>query len=157
MTGTSTLRAAVVLGTTESVCLVRDGDAELEVAYAPPFPRPHAERVSPGHAVAIATGADGAERVVWRWYDVVVLGPTPSGQVRVWEPGHGEVVADRRDTGTVLEPGSRAWASAGLPGAGWWVAGPVAGGVAALELDDVRGLYDEHDLWAAAFSAQPSG
>ncbi len=147
------LRAAVVLATTEDSCRVRAGDTEAAVAYAPQFPAPRAERVSPGHVVAIALGPTGPERVVWRWYDAVVLGAAAAGGVRLWEPAHGVVVADARDPGVEPEPGTRAYLSAGLPGADWWVAGPVVGpgGPITVELDAVRRLYSEHGLWAATF------
>lgn len=149
------LRAAVVLGTTEDACRVRDGDGESVVPYAPPFPSPRTERVSPGHVVAVATGPGGEERVLWRWFDAVVLATTADG-VRLWEPAHGEVVAVPRDSGTRYEPGSRAYLSAGLPGADWWVAG-VVGGEVLVELDAVSALYTEHGLWDAAFAAPGDG
>jgi len=118
-----------------------------EVAFAPQFPSPRVERVSPGHLVAIAS-ADGRERIVWRWYDTVVLEDAPEG-VRIWEPAHGEVVAQRRSMTTQYEPGSRAYASAGLPGAEWWIAGAVGG--FDVDLDAVEQLYTENDLWPAVF------
>src|SRR5690606_25730881 len=84
--------------------------------FAPMFPTPRVERVPPGHLVAIATGPGGADAVVWRWYDAVVLGHEPDGAVRLWEPAHGEVMAQARASYAKQEPGSRAYASAGLPG-----------------------------------------
>jgi hypothetical protein len=59
---------------------------------------------------------------VWRWYDAVVLGEQRDS-LRLWEPAHGEVVARRRRVRQPHEPGTRAYLSAGLPGAEWWVAG----------------------------------
>jgi hypothetical protein len=46
-------------------------------------------------------------------------------------------------------PGTRAYLSAGLPGAEWWVAGGAAASAedADVELDEVEQLYTEHDLW----------
>jgi hypothetical protein len=46
-------------------------------------------------------------------------------------------------------PGTRAYLSAGLPGAEWWVAGPAATAAesADVELDEVERLYTEHNLW----------
>src|SRR3954447_27061908 len=85
------LRCDVVLGVSEASCRVVSSD---DVAFAPQFPSPRLERVSPGHLVAIAVD-DGLERIVWRWYDAVVLDDGPDG-VRLWEPAHGEVIARRR-------------------------------------------------------------
>jgi len=104
--------------------------------------------VSPGHLVAVATARDGSEVVVWRWYDAVVLGEE-AGLTRLWEPAHGEVVAQRRRAQQHRPPGTRAYLSAGLPGADWWVAGAVAARAedADVELDEVERFCDEHDLW----------
>lgn len=120
------------------------------------------ERVSPGHLVAIVTGPD-AEAVVWRWFDAVVLGPEDDGSVRLWEPAHGEVLARTRKTYTKQEPGTRVWASPGLPGAEWWVTGsahiaPAAGGAdlnCDVDLDEVEALYTANGLWPAVFNASP--
>lgn len=148
------LRAAVVLATTEATCEIRAGDGSTTISYAPQFPAPRTERVSPGHVVAVAVGPGGQERVVWRWYDAVVVGVAAGGGVRLWEPEHGVVVAALRDRGVELEPGTRAYVSAGLPGADWWVAGPVArpGGPITVELEAVGRLYSEHGLWATTFA-----
>ena len=43
--------------------------------------------------------------------------------IRLWEPSHGEVLARPRPGHQSPQPGTRAYLSAGLPGAGWWVAG----------------------------------
>jgi hypothetical protein len=45
--------------------------------------------------------------------------------------------------------GTRAYLSAGLPGAEWWVAGGTAARAedADVELDEVEQLYTERDLW----------
>jgi hypothetical protein len=68
------LRTARVIHVEEHACEVwSDGDVST-VGYAPMFPSPRVERVSPGHLVAIATRPNGSEDVVWRWYDAVVLG-----------------------------------------------------------------------------------
>jgi hypothetical protein len=106
------------------------------------------ERVSPGHLVAIATAPDGTDVVVWRWYDAVVLNVAEDGSVRLWEPAHGEVVARPRPSYQKQHPGSRAYASVGLPGAEWWVVGS-----ADVELDAVAALYTEHNLWPTAFDS----
>jgi hypothetical protein len=44
---------------------------------------------------------------------------------------------------------SRAYLSAGLPGAEWWVAGPVVAEAdeALVELDEVASRYTERGLW----------
>ncbi len=95
--------------------------------------------------------------MVWRWYDAVVLGYRDDGLVQLWEPAHGEVIAQPRRSHPKVEPGARAYASAGLPGADWWVAGTaaIAAERADVELDAVRALYDDNDLWPAAFKPGP--
>jgi hypothetical protein len=115
------------------------------------------ERVSPGHLVAIATGPSGTDLVVWRWYDAVVLGPEGDGLIRLWEPAHGEVIARARATYDKQDPGSRAYASSGLPGAEWWVAGTAAGAAdtAAVDLDEVKALYTQNGLWSRVFDVRP--
>lgn len=67
--------------------------------------------------------------------------------MRVWEPAHGEVSARARRPEHRV--GGRAYLSAGLPGAPWWLAGPadVAPEDADVELGEVVAFYDEHDLW----------
>ena len=110
------LRTSRVLRVNEQACEVwSDGEAS-SVSFAPMFPSPRVERVSPGNLVAVATGPHGTDVIVWRWYDAVVLGPEDDGSVRLWEPGHGEVIAQARATYAKQDPGSRAYASAGLPG-----------------------------------------
>jgi len=106
--------------------------------------------VLPGHLVAIAE-APGAAAVIWRWYDAVVLG-SDAGSVRLWEPAHGEVAAQRRWQ-QEYEAGTRAYLSAGLPGADWWVAGRAVGRAedAEVELNEVGRLYTEHGMWDSAF------
>ena len=103
----------------------------------------------PGHLVAIAE-APGTPVVVWRWYDAVVLGSDETF-VRLWEPAHGEVSAQRRWE-REYGPGTRAYLSAGLPGADWWVAGRAMGQAedAQVELDEVKRLYTEHGMWDSA-------
>jgi hypothetical protein len=120
------------------------------------FPSPRAERVSAGHLVAVATRPGGTAVVVWRWYDAVVLGTDDDGSVRLWEPAHGEVIAQPRAWYEWQEPGSRAFASAGLPGAEWWVADSADGAphTARVELDDVDALYTESDLWSAVLEPE---
>jgi len=86
--------------------------------------------------------------IVWRWFDAVVLEES-AGQVRLWEPTHGEVLAQRRRSSVPHQPGSRAYLSAGLAGADWWVAGAaaVSAGDADVELEEVRRFYSDHGLW----------
>jgi hypothetical protein len=69
----------------------------VSVTYAPQFPSPRIERVSPGHLVAVAKAPRRKMVVVWRWYDAVVLGEDADGSVRLWEPAHSEVVAQPRE------------------------------------------------------------
>jgi hypothetical protein len=103
----------------------------------------------------MATRPSGADVVVWRWYDAVVLGTEDDGSVRLWEPAHGEVIAQARSSYEKQDPGSRAYASAGLPGAAWWVAARAGGAPqsANVELDLVDALYTENDLWSAVFES----
>jgi hypothetical protein len=104
--------------------------------------------------VAVATGPTGREAVVWRWYDAVVLGLEDDGSVRLWEPAHGEVIAQRRASFNHHYLGARAYASSGLPGANWWVAGGtnVDPRNADVELDDIDALYTENNLWPTVFA-----
>jgi hypothetical protein len=147
------LRCAIVLTVEEHACRVRAEGSVVSARFAPLFPSPRSERVSPGHLVAVATAPDGADVVVWRWYDAVVLGEEVGESVRLWEPAHGEVLARRRRSHQRYEPGTRAYLSAGLPGADWWVAGAVTSHCeeADVELDEVERLYTEKELWAASF------
>ena len=142
------LRCGIVVRVWEDACEIVTGRQLCSVRYATPFPSPRTERVSPGHLVAIATAPDGTEVVVWRWYDAVVLG-AEAGLIRLWEPSHGEALAQQRPGHQSPQPGTRAYLSAGLPGADWWVAGGVAVSAedADVELDEVEQLYTERDLW----------
>jgi hypothetical protein len=145
------LRCGIVLRSDEDACQVTAGGKIASIRYAPQFPGPRRERVLPGHLVAIAETA-GAAVVVWRWYDAVVLGGD-ARSVQLWEPAHGEVAARRRRPGQQHGPGSRAYLSAGLTGADWWVAGKAVDRAddAEVELDEVERLYTEHDMWGFAF------
>jgi hypothetical protein len=142
------LCCGIVVRAREDACEIARGRQVGSVRYATLFPVPRAERVSPGHLVAIATAPDGTEVVVWRWYDAVVLG-AEAGLIRLWEPSHGEILAQPRPAHHSPQPGTRAYLSAGLPGADWWVAGRVAARAADadVELDEVEQLYTERDLW----------
>jgi hypothetical protein len=144
------LRRGIVLRVREDACQILAEGEVSSVRYAASFPSPRAERVSPGHLVAVAAAPDGSGAVVWRWYDAVVLG-AETGLVRLWEPAHGEVLARSRRHRQQRRPGTRAYVSAGLPGAGWWVAGAAAARAedADVELDEVERFYTEHDLWDA--------
>jgi hypothetical protein len=73
-----------------------------------------------------------------------------AGQVRLWEPAHGEVLAQPRYAQNRYAPGTRAYLSAGLPGAEWWVEG-IVGPVedADVQLDPVLEFYVEHGLWSS--------
>jgi len=142
------LESALVVRVREDACEVFNDRRIHSVRYATQFSSPRIERVFPGHLVALATAPDGTEVVVWRWYDAVVLG-TETGLIRMWEPSHGEVLARPRSTHQLQEVGTRAYLSAGLPGAEWWVAGRATAKAedAAVELDEVERLYTEYDLW----------
>ena len=140
------LRPALVVEPGKDACEVFDRTLLL-VPYAAPF-KPRAERITPGHLVAVASG-DDIQAIVWRWFDAVVLGANGE-QVRLWEPAHGEVLAQTRRPELRYRPGERAYLSAGLPGADWWVSG-VATGVAEeadVELDQVHEFHTRHGLWA---------
>jgi hypothetical protein len=147
------LHCGIVLGVDEDVCRVLTEGPVVSVRYASQFPRPRTERVSPGHLVAVAEVPGGADAVVWRWYDAVVLA-SEAGSIRLWEPAHGEVVAQRRRLQQRYDPGTRAYLSAGLPGAEWWVAGKAVGraGDADVELTEVERFYTEHGLWDSAIN-----
>ena len=146
------VRSAVVLRVAETWCQVRIGEDLKRARFAPQFPAPRTQRVSPGHLVAIAQAPDHGEVVLWRWYDAVVIKHDDDGTVLIWEPAHGEVVASARPPCPRLLPGCRAFASAGLPGADWWVADavPARPETAAVELGEVSALYSDNDLWGAA-------
>ena len=144
------LRCALVLHVDEADCGVLSAGVRSSARYAPQFPTPHVERVSPGNLVALATAPDGADVVIWRWYDAVVL--DLGDKVRLWEPAHGEVLAEPRRGDQGYQIGARAYVSAGLPDAEWWVCGPVVTdpGLAEVDLDEVGRLYTTHGLWGAA-------
>jgi hypothetical protein len=73
-----------------------------------------------------------------------------AGQVRVWGPAHGEVLAQPRHAQNRYPLGARAYLSAGLPGAEWWVEGTVGSlGSSDVELDPIHEFYVEHDLWSS--------
>ena len=136
----------------EDACQILAGGQVASVRYASQFPAPRRERVSPGHLVAIAEVPGRSGAVVWRWYDAVVLGGE-AGSVRLWEPAHGEVVAQRRRPQQRYHPGTRAYLSAGLPGTDWWVAGRAVDQAedAEVELDEVERLYTEQNMWESVF------
>jgi hypothetical protein len=144
-----------VLRVSEHACEVWSDGEVNPAGFAPTFPSPRAERVSPGHLVAIVTGPGGHGVVVWRWYDAVVLGAEDNGSVRLWEPAHGEIIAQARAWYHKQDPGSRAYASAGLPGADWWVAGSACDAPqnAQVELHAGDALYTENDLWSAMYNS----
>jgi hypothetical protein len=144
------LRTAVVLGTTEEECTVVQDEQVRVVPYARPFPAPRAERVSPGHLVATATTPGGPDVVIWRWFDAVVLDTASGGEhVTLWEPGHGRVEARARHQGRTYRPGNRAYLSAGLPGADWWVEGPCVdrSEAAEVDLEELQAFFTTHELW----------
>jgi hypothetical protein len=147
------LRRGIVLRVAEDSCEIFSDGRSCSVRYATHFPTPRRERVAPGHLAAVATAPDGSGVVTWRWYDAVVLGEE-AGLIRLWEPAHGEVVAQPRRANQPWPPGTRAYLSAGLPGADWWVAGAVAARAedADVELDEVERFYTEHDLWEGLVS-----
>lgn len=148
---TPRLRCGIVLRGEEDACQILAGGHVVSARYAAQFPAPRRERVSPGHLVAVAAAPGGSDVVVWRWYDAVVLG-SEAGSIRLWEPAHGEVLARPRRPRQRYAPGTRAYLSAGLPGADWWVAGRAVdrAGDADVELNEVERLYTDQRLWDSA-------
>lgn len=145
------LETALVLRVCEGECEVITRGRVRAARYAAMFPSPRVERVQPGNLVALTRTADDAvDTVLWRWFDAVVLGEGEGG-VHLWEPAHGEVTAQPRPAYHLAPPGSRAYLSAGLPGADWWVAGRavIKADEADVELDEVENLYTAHGLWTA--------
>lgn len=144
------IRCAVVLRVREAECEVLHRGRLLTARFAALFPAPRTERVQPGNLVAMTTTTGGTETVLWRWYDAVVLEDGPE-VTRLWEPAHGEVLARARPTYVPGRLGTRAYVSAGLPGADWWVAGPATANAqdAGVELDEVDKLFTENGLWDA--------
>jgi hypothetical protein len=146
----SQLRTAIVLSTTEQECTLVQDEQVRVVPYARPFPAPRVERVSPGHLVATVTASDGSDVVIWRWFDAVVLASaSDGGHVTLWEPGHGSVEARPREIDRFHRPGSRAYLSAGLPGADWWVAGPAVDRAesAEVDLEELQAFFTANELW----------
>ena len=142
-----TARAGVVLRPGEQRCEVEFGTDARSVGYSIPF-GPRAETLAPGHLVAVTDASAIGPLVIWRWYDAVVLGRSAE-QVRLWEPNHGEVVGTLRNPRYEYPVGTRAYASAGLPGADWWVEGPVSAVEDAdVAMQQVREFYATHDLWS---------
>ncbi len=142
------LRPGIVLQVQNEECEILIDGHRRWVRYAAQFPHPRTERVSPSHLVAVARTPGGAEVIVWRWYDAVVV-EERSDEVTLWEPAHAEVTATRRPSYRSSPPGTRAYLSAGLPEAEWWVAGPVVAEArdADVELDEVERLYTNLGLW----------
>lgn len=139
-------RAAVVLRTGEHESEVCFGGENGFAEYGIPF-GPRAKTLTPGHLVAVTKTPDSRSLIIWRWYDAVVLEQSAE-QVRLWEPAHGEVLAQSRNLQYRYPPGTRAYASAGLPGADWWVEGPVvAVQEAHVAMDQVCEFSADHDLW----------
>ena len=148
------VKVGVVLRPGETRCEVSFGAAETSsVEYSSPF-RPRAESLTPGHLVAVTTaGPNAASLIIWRWFDAVVVEQAAADEVRLWEPNHGEVLARPRDPLTRYPVGTRAYASAGLPGADWWVEGLVRSVEEAdVAIDPVREFYESHGLWSQLVS-----
>lgn len=136
---------ALVLRSGEESCLVHSGGETAEAGFAPFFPTPRAERVLPGNLVAVV-----GNQVVWRWFDAVVV-ETSGSLVRLWEPAHGELLAERRGE-EEYAPGQRAYVSAGLPGADWWVEGRacVPADEASVDVGAVHAFLTQHGLVPAS-------
>lgn len=152
------LFCGLVVRVEEAACHIVGKEGVRSVGYATVLPSPRTERFSPGHLVAVATAPDGSEAVIWRWYDAVVVGGD-ADLIRLWEPAHGEIVARPRHQQQVWLPGTRAYVSAGLPGADWWVAGSAVARAedAAVELDEVDRFYTDNELWSRVVPADVRG
>ncbi len=142
------LRLAIVVSADEEACTIVEHDQRSTVPYAPFFPRPRAGRVAPGHLVALAATPGGDEVVVWRWFDAVVVEEV-GGRVRLWEPAHGVVLARARNPQRTYRLGGRAYLSAGLEGADWWVAGTAVSNAedAEVDVEQVQRFLTAHALW----------
>jgi hypothetical protein len=143
-----TVRVAVIIRLGEAQSEVSFGGVTAMAGYGQPFAS-RASSLMPGHLVAVSSGPDASPVIIWRWYDAVVLEQS-GDQVRLWEPSHGEVLARARNEQHRYPPGTRAYTSAGLPGADWWVegsVGPVEEAVVAI--DQVSAFYTEHELWSS--------
>ncbi|MCW2613769.1 MAG: hypothetical protein JWN08_763 [Frankiales bacterium] len=140
------LRLAVVVRPDAETCRVATADGPADVRYSVPF-APRAAGLTPGQLVAVTPTAAGSDVVLWRWFDAVVLDvPGGGGLVPLWEPAHGEVLArPRRPEQQPYRTGGRAWLSAGLPGADWWVCGPTTS--EDVDVDEVSAFYTTHGLW----------
>lgn len=146
MRPSDTARVAVVLRPEERCCEVDFGSKTALVGYGVPF-SPRAKTLTPGHLVAVIETPEEGAIILWRWYDAVVLEQS-ANELRLWEPAHGEVLAQPRDPEVPYPVGTRAYASAGLRGAEWWVEGPVSAVQdASVAIDEVFAFYDQHDLW----------
>ena len=142
-----TARAAIVLRPTEQRCDVHFGGETAWVEYGIPF-SPRAKTLTPGHLVAVTDRSEATSLIIWRWYDAVVLEQS-GDEIRLWEPSHGEVQARSRKAHHRYAVGTRAYASAGLPGADWWVEGPAAAVEDAdVAMDQVFEFYAAHGLWS---------
>jgi hypothetical protein len=149
------LRSAIVLGTSEEPCTVIGQDQGTAIKYAGFFPSPRLERVAPGHLVPVTSAWTSPSS--WRWFDAVILEEV-TGQVRLWEPNHGGGARQGRDPRPCQRPGSRAYLSAGLEGAEWWVAGPavVRARDAEVELGEVQRFLSMHGLWESLAYIPPT-
>ncbi len=121
------LRLAIVLRVHEGTCDIASDDGPVTVRYVAQFPSPRTEPVSLGHLVIVAEAPDGTAVVVWRRYDAVALGEQ-NDPIKMWgtrpRRGVGPAKIHLHCTGA----GHARPPVAGLPGADWWVAGPVAAG-----------------------------
>jgi hypothetical protein len=142
------MRLGIVHSTEEETCTLLVAGQQVVLPYARPFPGPRVERVAPGHLIATVRSDEGSEVAVWRWYDAVVQ-ESAGTTVRLWEPAHGSVTAAPRRPDHHHRPGGRAYLSAGLPGAQWWVAGPAVDQAehADVELEEVERFFKTIGLW----------
>lgn len=143
-------RLAHVLRSGEESCLVVADQEPFEAAFASFFPTPRVERVLPGHLVAVVT-----DLIVWRWFDAVVV-DSHGDQVQLWEAAHGEVLARPRHREVKYALGQRAYLSAGLPGADWWVEGCVSDNPheAVVDVEAAHTFLTEHGLLPASSDKQ---
>ena len=142
------LHVAIVLSAAEDECTVYAGDATRVVSYAEPFPRPREGRVAPGNLVAIA-GVAGAELIVWRWFDAVVV--DQAGQVvTLWEPNHGDGRGSaERSAVTSTDPVAAPMRRPACPArtGGWPAPRSTVRRRPAVDLHEVSDFFTSHGLW----------
>lgn len=101
------------------------------------------------YIVAIADDVDGTALIISRWFGAVVT-DVGDGQGALWNRFTGRSWLGPAIPTVRFPVGSRAYASSGLSGAEWWVAGyaAVRAGDADVDADQVVEFFTAHGLWA---------